>query len=64
MTSLQTQYDNYLKENPTSTLTYDEWMEQIWEPIISENFQTDSDEDMSDWDNTLMDGLDDEDDFM
>ena len=30
MVTLETQYQNYLKENPTSKLTYDEWMEQIW----------------------------------
>ena len=30
MATLETQYQNYLKENPTSKLTYDEWMEQIW----------------------------------
>ncbi len=39
MATLQTQYENYLRENPTSTLTYDEWRDQVWEPVISDNFQ-------------------------
>ena len=57
---------NYLLENPTSTLTYDEWLDQLWSPIISDNFQIgpdgafEWDEDMKDWDNTLLDGLEDE----
>ena len=38
MATLETQYQNYLKENPTSKLTYDEWMEQIWTSRIT-NFK-------------------------
>ena len=66
MTTLESQYKNYLLENPTSTLTYDEWLDQLWSPIISDNFQIgpdgafEWDEDMKDWDNTLLDGLEDE----
>lgn len=68
MTTLQTQYKNYLKETPTSTLTYDEWMEQVWTPTTSDDFQIgpdvtfeySDDEDLSDWDVTLLDGLEDE----
>ena len=59
MATLQTQYKNYLQENPTSKLTYDEWMEQIWTSYIR-NFQIDYKEDLSDWDVTLLDGLEDE----
>ena len=58
MSKLQTQYKNYLQENPTSELTYDEWMEQVWTSYIR-NFQIDYKEDLSDWDVTLLDGLDD-----
>lgn len=58
MSTLKTQYKNYLQENPTSKLTYDEWMEQIWTSYIR-NFQIDHKEDLSDWDVTLSDGLDD-----
>ena len=57
MATLQTQYKNYLQENPTSKLTYDEWMEQIWTSYIR-NFQIDHKEELSDWDVTLLDGLD------
>ena len=74
MTTLESQYKNYLLENPTSTLTYDEWLDQLWSPIISDNFQIGPDgafewvdehyssenEEMKDWDNTLLDGLEDE----
>jgi hypothetical protein len=69
MSTLQTQYKNYIQENPTSTLTYDEWLDKkLWEIYVSDDFQigpdgaferTD-DEDLSDWDATLMDGLEDE----
>lgn len=39
MSTLQTHYQNYLKENPHSTLTYEEWLDQVWEPTVSDNFQ-------------------------
>ena len=67
MATLETQYQNYLKENPTSKLTYDEWIDRVWHPTISDNFQIGpngayehKDDDISDWDVTLMDGLEDE----
>lgn len=28
MATLESQYKNFLTENPTSTLTYDEWIDQ------------------------------------
>jgi hypothetical protein len=66
ITTLKKLYQNYLKENPASTLTYDEWLDQVWQPYISDDFQIGPDgafedtDDISDWDNTLMDGLEDE----
>jgi len=48
MATLQTQYQNYLQENPTSKLTYEEWMDQVWllnklnkqePPFVSDDFQ-------------------------
>jgi hypothetical protein len=53
MATLETQYKNFLKENPTSKLTYDEWMDQKFSaipeaignlqpnipPYVSDNFQ-------------------------
>jgi len=64
MATLETQYQNYLKENPTPTLTYDEWLDKkLWQIYVSDDFQIGPDgafEDLSDWDVTLMDGLEDE----
>ena len=34
MSTLETQYKNYLKENPNSKLTFEEWQIQIHIPII------------------------------
>lgn len=59
MSTLKTQYENYLKENPLSILTYDEWMEKVWTPALFNSSQM-GDDNLSDWDNTLMDGLEDE----
>jgi len=49
MATLETQYKNFMMENPASILTYDEWMEKKSselsnkisksQPNISENFQ-------------------------
>jgi hypothetical protein len=50
MAKLETQYENYLKEVPTSNYTFDEWLTEVWEPHMEE---------LSDWDVTLQDGLDD-----
>lgn len=64
MATLETQYQNFLKENPTPTLTYDEWLDKkLWQIYVSDDFQIGPDgafEDLSDWDVTLMDGLEDE----
>ena len=66
MATLETQYQNFLKENPTSTLTYDEWMDKkLWDIYVSDDFQIGPDgaferTDDEDWDVTLMDGLEDE----
>jgi hypothetical protein len=29
MATLETQYQNYLKENPSPALTYDEWLNKV-----------------------------------
>lgn len=49
MSTLETQYKNFLTENPTSTLTYDEWIEVRYSELsemvsklktnISDNFE-------------------------
>jgi hypothetical protein len=69
MATLETQYQNYLAENPTSTLTYDEWMDKAFPepPYVSDDFQIGpdgafeyDDDNIADWDVALMDGLEDE----
>ena len=60
MSTLETHYQNYLKENPHSTLTFKEWLNQ-WKRIATELIE--HDDDISVWDVTLTDGLEDEDDF-
>ena len=72
MSLLETQYQNYLKENPESELTYEQWIElklklpDGFQPMVSDDFQIGPDgafeyeDDISDWDATLMDGLEDE----
>lgn len=53
MSTLKTQYKNWILKNPNSQLTYVEWLEKFNE---IHNLPSD----MSDWDVTLMDGLEDE----
>lgn len=57
MATLETQYENYMSENPNSTYSFEEWFDNVWRL----KFVYWDDEDMSDWDNTLLDGLDDKD---
>jgi hypothetical protein len=60
--TLEYQYEQYLKDNPDSTYTFDEWKERVVRPILEafiqelEKFK----DDIKDWDVTLMDGLEDE----
>lgn len=56
MATLQTQYKNFLKSNPDSKLTYDEWLDQLSKKL-GEIVQ---DSGFNDWDVTLMDGLENE----
>ena len=53
MSTLETQYKNWLLKNLNSQLTYVNWLEKFNE---IHNLPSD----MSDWDVTLMDGLEDE----
>jgi hypothetical protein len=58
---LQIEYENYLMENPSSTYSYEEWFNNVWEPFFSDfSFDWDDEDFLSDWDNTLLDGLDEE----
>ncbi len=62
MMTLESQYKEYLENNPDSTYTFDEWKEKVVRPILEafiqelEKFK----DDIKDWDATLMDGLEDE----
>jgi len=58
MAKLETQYNNYLKSNPDSKYTYDEWMDNVFLPPIEKHFT--HNEDMEIWDVTLLDGLEDD----
>jgi len=54
MSTLETQYQSWLKEN--SKLSQEEWMVAVWAVRISKNIHEDV---LSDWDVTLYDGLED-----
>jgi hypothetical protein len=69
MATLETQYKNFLSDNPDSKITFEEW-EKIWtskyvntvsgiEEYIH-NINNWRGSDLSDWDVTLMDGLENE----
>lgn len=86
MSTLQTQYKNYIAEgiknnsfkSNADILNYNEWLDQVWSPnnllntteppFVSDDFQIGPNgafewgDDVSDWDATLMDGLNDIDD--
>jgi hypothetical protein len=60
MSTLEKQYVYYLKDHPESTYTFDEWKEKVFHPMLESFVRTSLDEeDLKDWDDTLMDGLDD-----
>ena len=58
MSKLETQYKNYLKDNPDSNYTYNEWVDNVLTPILE--MCGDDQEDMLIWDVTLLDGLEDD----
>ena len=53
--TLQTQYKEYLKNNPDSKLTYEEWLDEL-----SVSLAEAAKEEFNDWDVTLLDGLENE----
>lgn len=57
MSTLKRQYKIYQKQNPDSNISYDEW-----EKMFLENLKIglEMGDDFSDWDVTLMDGIEDE----
>lgn len=74
---LESQYKQFISENPDSKLTYEEWLKEPYafkfkdipkgfEPTVSDDFMIgpdgafEYDDNIGDWDATLMDGLEDE----
>jgi hypothetical protein len=63
MSTLQTQYQNYLKENPESTFTFEEWSNwkfsnmELPPPHNGLRSLDEYEEELGHWDITLMDGL-------
>lgn len=55
MAKLETQYKNYLKRNPDSKLSFEEWKNELFKSLAK-----DLNEDFYDWDVTLNDGLENE----
>jgi hypothetical protein len=66
MSTLETQYRNYLNENPESAFTFEEWSDwkfsnmEIPPPHNGLRPIDEHAEELSDWDVTLMDGLENE----
>jgi hypothetical protein len=57
MTTLKRQYKIFQKQNPDSNLSYEEWEKNFLENL---KLGMELGDDFSDWDVTLMDGLEDE----
>lgn len=62
MKKLENEYQDFLKNNPESTLTYDEWFNKKQLPVVSDDFKIGPHgafeyDEMSLWDCTLLDGL-------
>jgi len=57
MSTLKRQYKIYLKQNPNSNISFEDW-----EKMFLENLKIGLElgDDFSDWDVTLMDGIEDE----
>ena len=65
MATLETQYQQYLQQGPDPQLSYDAWMKSRFAPPYGFQFGSQGtikydDSDVSDWDVTLQDGLEDE----
>lgn len=70
MKDLNEKYKKYLKENPETKISFEDWQRDILPPYVSDNFMIgpdgayehgEDDEDITDWDVTLMDGLENDD---
>lgn len=50
-------YENWLKTNPETTVTYEEWKKNNSIPLHNFEHGDDYVDEIGDWDVTLMDGL-------
>jgi len=50
-------YENWLKTNPETTVTYEEWKKNNSTPLHNFEHGDDYVDEIGDWDVTLMDGL-------
>ena len=59
MLTLESQYEQYKKDNPESNYTFDEWKEKVFHPILESfvriSYDFDQEREFKDWDVTLMD---------
>jgi len=53
MSTLETQYNNFISQNPECEWNFEQWLEYNFSHL----------KEFNEWDVTLLDGLDDEDDF-
>lgn len=63
MSTLNTQYQQWLDKNPKSKISYDDWLMNIHLPKMGNmrsELKNKNIDDLSEWDITLMDGLEDE----
>jgi len=64
MADLKTQYREFLKNNPKSKYSCDDWMDKYWERNkFIKDFDVTKDtslDDIAAWDITLLDGLEEE----
>jgi len=58
MATLETQYKNYLSNHPDSKFTFDEWKSTVFSELILKGLS--ESDDLTDWDITINDGLEDE----
>lgn len=60
MASLEEQYESYLKKNPQSNLTLEEWKLEALHKLSLFLDSLEYDSELKVWDSTLMDGIEDE----
>lgn len=58
MDNTKEHYENWLKTNPKTTITYEEWKKNNSTPLYNFEHGDDYVDEIGVWDVTLMDGLD------